>query len=245
MTKPYIQSVTLNVPSDMVSGRPKDLKALFKTQCWGNYFQYGYYSLIMIDLRYFNPSYSIFNQITPFFGSLQSQGILSPHLNVNHLKLHEIKLRFDLDIAGGIFCKTGEFLKVDNATYRSNDAKKITRKSPYDNNQEWSKGRQISFVTVVQHDDSSSVILSFSGKYRKHISLDILNLEDDELIRRLCSIGSIYLSHAANPESFKVARGYKMFFPQEFQKMLNDANWDEDKFKRKNITSNFLRGVLL
>jgi hypothetical protein len=229
----------------MVSGRAKDLKSLFKRQHWGNYFQYGYHSLVMIDLRYFTPSYSVLGQISPFLGFLQGRGILSPLLTVNHLKIHEIKLRFDIDIPGGIFCKTGEFLKVDDVTYRSDDTRKITRKKPYSDNREWSKGRQMSFVNVIQHNNGSSVIFSFSGKYRKHISFEFLMLNKNELIQRLCSIGSIYLTHATNPESFQIARGYKMFFPQEFQKMLNDANWDEDNFRRKNITSNFYGGALL
>jgi hypothetical protein len=89
------------------------------------------------------------------------------------------------------------------------------------------------------------VIFSFSGKYLKHIPFDFLMRNNNDLIQRLCSIGSIYLTQSANPESFQIARGYKMLFPQEFQKMLNDANWDEDNFKRKNITPNFLGGVLL
>jgi hypothetical protein len=244
MTDPYIQSVTLNIPSYMVSGRPKDLKALFKTHHWGNYFQYGYSSLVMIDLRYFCPSFSIFNQIILFLNFLKDNGILSPLLDVAHLKLHEIKLRFDIDILNGIFCETGKFLKVDDVTYRSDDTKKIMRKNPYNNNL-WSKGRQMSFVNVVQHDNGSSVIFSFSGKYRKHIPFDFLKLNNNDLIQRLCSIGSIYLTQSTDPDSFRIARGYKILFPQQFQNMLNDANWGEDNFRRKNITSNFLGGALL
>jgi hypothetical protein len=245
MTEPYIQSVTINVPSHMVYGRPKYLKELFKAARWGNYFQYGYSSLILVDLRYFCPSCSVFDQIAPFFRFLQGNGVLSPFLDVGHITIHEIKLRFDIDVVGALFCKTGSFLKVDDVTYRSNDTRKLTRKSLMDDSKEWSKGRQMSFITVIQRDNGCSVIFSFSGKYRRHIPVNFLCLSNMELIQRLCSIGSVYLTQVSNPESFKISEGYKLMLPKQFQSMLNNANWNKDTIKRRNITSNFIGGALL
>jgi hypothetical protein len=176
---------------------------------------------------------------------LQSYGIVSPGLGPHYqANIHEIKLRFDIDIPGVIFCRTEKFLKIKGDMYRSDDTHKYLRKSGYDDKKE-SKGRQMSFVTVIQREAGSSVILSFSGKYRAHISPDLLYHDNDELIQCLCSFGSIYLTQATDPKVFEIARGYIPFLPEIFYSMLKDANWFDGSFRRKNITPNFLGGVLL
>jgi hypothetical protein len=176
---------------------------------------------------------------------LKANGVVSPGLDIGYqVNIHEIKLRFDIDIPGAIFCRTGKFLKVRNNIYRSDDTRKYLRKSGYNDEKE-SKGRQRSFVTVIQRETDSSVILSFSGKYRAHISPGLLYLGNDELIQRLCSLGSIYLTQATDPETFKIARGYVPYLPVRFHSMLNNANWFNGSFRRRNITPNFLGGVLL
>ncbi|MDR1224619.1 MAG: hypothetical protein LBL07_17335 [Tannerella sp.] len=169
---------------------------------------------------------------------------------MNQLRVHEIKLRFDIAIPGSIFCKTGGFLKVNNNTYRSNDTRKFKRRArastKYESYEEMeSKGRQQSFVTVIQYEEGSSVIFSFSGKYREHIPFNYFTLPNNDLIQRLCSFAGIYLTHATNPGNFKVSWGYVPMFPKEFQSILKEANWFNGGFRKRNMTGGFKGGVLL
>jgi hypothetical protein len=214
----------------MVFGIAKYLNSLFKEQEWGIYLKYGDTSLILIKINDFTAYCPIWNKIAEFFSMLQYRRIISP--------------------PGIIFCKTGRFLKVNKTTYRSDDTRKLKRKIRIPQNEEdygrlESKGRQQSFVTVIQYEEGSSVILSFSGKYREHILLDFLMLHNNDLIQRLCSLASVYLTHATSPEVFKIAPGYIPFLPLEFQSMLKEANWFDENFSKKNITKDFLGGVLL
>lgn len=248
MTNPYIQSITISLPANMVYGNAKYLNFLFKSRKWGTYLKYGPRSLILINTTSFTFFNSMWDIIVSFFSMLQNFGILSPGFSQNYLQIHEIKLRFDIAIPGAIFCKTGGFLKVDNNTYRSNDTRKLQRRARMPQNSgddKESKGIQRSFVTVIQYEEGSSVILSFSGKYRKHIPFDFLALPNNELIQRLCSFAAIYLTHATNPEIFKIAPGYIPMLPKEFQSMLKEANWLNNNFRKRNITSNFYGGVFL
>jgi predicted DNA-binding transcriptional regulator AlpA len=238
MTGPYIQSVTISLPAEMICGDAKYLNYLFKSNNWGTYLKYGYTSLILINTTPFGYDYSMWSTIESFFTLLQRQGILSRFLVMDQLRIHEIKLRFDIAIPGSIFCKTGGFLKVNNNTYRSNDTRKFKRRArtpqEYESYSEMeSKGRQQSFVTVIQYGEGSSVIFSFSGKYRKHISFDYLSLPKDDLIQRLCLFAGVYLTHATNPGNFKVAPGYVPMFPKEFQFILKEANWFSGCFRKK------------
>ena len=238
MNNPYIQSITISIPSDMVSDSRSHLSSLFKANYWGNYFKYGNTSLILINLY---TSCPIFTQINQFIAFLKRDGILSMSLSFNQIKIHEIKMRFDIEIPGCIFCKTGYFLKVDKNTYRSNDTRKIIRKK--DN---WSKGRQQSFLTVTQYEDHrSTIIFTFSGKYAKNIPFEFLNSTYEELINNLCSLAGIYLTQATNPEGFKISRGYLPFCNEYFQKIITDANWFAPKFSRRYYKPNFFRGALL
>jgi hypothetical protein len=177
-------------------------------------------------------------QIVPFLCYLRNCGILSLVLALPHINLYEIKLRFDIEIPGGIFCKTSGFRKVNDVTYLSSDYRKKMR-------EEGSKGIQHSFITVIQYEQGSTIILSFSGKYIEHISLQFLLIPYNDLIQRLCSFGSIYLTHATNPGEFKIARGYVPFLSGEFKSMLRNANWFNNKYKKVNVTKNFLGGAFL
>jgi len=158
-------------------------------------------------------------------------------------------MRFDIEIPGCVFCKTGYFLKVDKSTYRSNDTRKILRinKRPKDRQlNKSSKGRQQSLLTVTQYENlESTVIFTFSGKYVKHIPFEFINSNYEELINDLCSLASIYLTQATNPEGFKIARGYFPFCNEYFQKVITDANWFSPKFSRRYYKPNFFRGAFL
>jgi hypothetical protein len=169
---------------------------------------------------------------------------------MDQLRVHEIKLRFDIAIPGSIFCKTGRFLKVNENTYRSDDTRKYKRRArtpqKYESHKKMkSKGRQQSFVTVIQYRESSSVIFSFSGKYRAHIPFNYLSLSNNDLIQRLCSFAGVYLTRATNPGSFKVAPGYVPMFPKEFQSILKEANWSNGGFRKRYMTGNLEGGALL
>ena len=238
MRDPYIQSITISFPSCFVNGERSYLSSLFKNNKWGNYFKYGNFSYILIDSKIFTQSNNILSKITPFLHYLQRSGIISPEFTLDNAKIHEIKLRFDIDIPGCVFCGTGYFLKVDNITYRSNDTRQKIRKNKDPNKNDWSKGRQQSFLTVKQYNKKgSSVILTFSGKYAKQIPTSYLYLDNNDLIDKLCSLGSVYLTQATNPQGFKIARGYVSLLHGRFHQMLKDANWFKDNFKQRRITS--------
>jgi hypothetical protein len=238
MIEPYVQSITISMPSQLVNGERSGLSSLFKNNKWGNYFKYQTISYILIDLRNFVPSCSIYSQITPLFNHLQLIGIVSPDFTFEHIKIHEIKLRFDIDIPGAVYCDTKYFLKVDNITYRSDDTRQKRRKNKDPNKNSLSKGRQQSFLTVKQYDKKgSSVIFVFSGKYAKQLSTDNLSLNYNALIDSLCSLGSIYITQATNPDGLKIGRGYMPFIHKRFQQMLTEANWFNGKYIKKRVTS--------
>jgi len=75
MNNPYIQSITISIPSDMVSDSRSHLSSLFKANYWGNYFKYGNTSLILINL--YTSYSSIFSQINQFIAFLKRNDILS------------------------------------------------------------------------------------------------------------------------------------------------------------------------
>jgi hypothetical protein len=139
-----------------------------------------------------------------------------------------------------IFCHTSGFRKINETKYQSNDYHQYRRLN--DSFSE-SKGIQQSFVTVEHYDHGSSVVLSFSGRYREHIPFFSLNTPFYSFITKLLSLGSIYLTQTVNPENFKIAKGYVPFLPMEFRFMLNNANWFNGNYRRRNITENFIGGL--
>jgi hypothetical protein len=224
----------------MADRKTSDLRAYFTTQNLGKYIRRGDTALIMIDMVGLNPAYPIWGYITQYLTTLQWRGIISRNLTSSQLGIHEINLRFDIEIPGAIFCKTAGFRKVNDNTYRSTDYHQYRRQNGFFSE---SKGIQQSFVTVIQYEAGSSVILSFSGKYHAHIPVDFLQINYDAFIKRLISLGSIYLTQATNPDYFNIGKGFFPFFPKSFQSMLNDANWFNDKFRKRNITANFIGGL--
>jgi hypothetical protein len=247
MRNPEIQSITITVPSCLVNGSREYLSDLFKRNNWGNYFKYGYYSLILIDLKNFSPWYpSIINLITNFIYFLQINSILSPQLSYQNIGIHEINLSFYIDFPEAIFCNTNYFYKVDDITYRSNDTRQYLRRNKYSDEENCSKGRQRSFLTVKQYNEiGTTMVFDFSGKYAKHIPFYFLTLNYDELIQKLCTLGSIYLTHATCPNGLKVAKGYIPFLPESLQTILNHANWFNGNFTKKYYKPNILRGGFL
>jgi hypothetical protein len=226
----------------MMNGETKLLRDYFSSQFPGRYYRYGSTSLIEINTAgfAFADSDSIWKIIVYYLSTLQNYDILSLELQPQHLRIHEIKMRFDIPIPEAIFCKTAGFRKIDESTYRSIDYRQNRRYNDFTSE---SKGIQQSFLTVIQNHDSSSVILAFSGRYREYLSPDCLKLRYDTLIERLIAIGSIYLTQATNPAFFKVARGYEPFLPAQFHSMLTSANWFNGNYKRRNVTVNFRGGL--
>jgi hypothetical protein len=239
---PYIQSIIISLPVSMVNGETRNLRAYFKSQGSIRYYRYGDTALIEINTSEFDPmrSCSLLELIMQHFLMLKSYNIISPGLEISNLRIHEIKLRFDISIPQAIFCHTSGFRKINEKKYRSNDYRQYKRQN--DSFSE-SKGIQQSFVTVEHHDNGSSVVFSFSGRYREHIPFYSLNTPFYSFITHLLSLGSIYLTQIVNPENFKIAKGYVPFLPKEFYHMLNNANWFNENFRRRNITANFIGGL--
>jgi hypothetical protein len=50
-------------------------------------------------------------------------------------------------------------------------------------------------------------------------------LNNNDLIELLCLFGGYYLEKVTNKESFKVAEGYSVFYPEYFQAVLKNAKW--------------------
>ena len=239
MNCPYIQSIIISLPANMTNGVTKELREYFISRNMGKYYRYGDTVLIFIDVTgfYLYHPYSLWDIVTQHLSMLQNCGVISRELSAHQVQTHEIKLRFDIPIPNAIFCKTDGFRKINANTYRSTDYRQYKRKN------EESKGIQQSFLTVIHYESSSSVILSFSGRYCEHIPPDSLLLSFDMLNNYLISLGSIYLTQVTSPAYFKVARGYVPFLPIQFQSMLNNANWFNGKYRRKNITANFIGGL--
>lgn len=242
MNNPTIQSITISIPSDMIYYSRSCLSKLFRANQWGDYFKYGNTSLLLINLNNFTPFGSIFDKVAQFIFFLKSNNIMSLFFPFDKINIFEIKLQFDILIPGCIFCKTGYFNKVAEDTYMSGDYwqnKGINKDKP-------SKGRQYSFLTVTQYENiGSSVLFTFSGRYVKHIPFNFITLNYNEMIDHLCSLASVYLTHATAPNGFVISRGYFPFVNKHFQKVLNDANWFSPNFSKKYYKPNILRGALL
>ncbi|MDR3058222.1 MAG: hypothetical protein LBU84_08795 [Prevotella sp.] len=108
------------------------------------------------------------------------------------------------------------------------------------------KGKQRALIKVVNNDCSYKVLLSFSGKYKKHLKPTSVFLSEKEIdvIIKLIKLGGIYLTHATTPAHFIVARGLKHYLPHDFLALLNIAGWFSQDFKKRNVTDNFLGGLL-
>jgi hypothetical protein len=158
-------------------------------------------------------------------------GILSPELTLNFIKLHEIKLCFEIDFPNVIFCKIERFWKDTKTNmYYSKDYKQKKRKIKDSLSAEGdylleSKGRQYSFLSVSQYEGGCSVILNFSGKYLKNIELAYLTWSNEELIDWLCALGSIYLPKVTDTTVFRISLGFLPFIPVKLQTLLSYANF--------------------
>jgi hypothetical protein len=206
---------------------------------FGNYHYYGYLALFEINTSVFNISISVWDNILLFLENLKLERIVSPSLPIELIRLNEIQLCFEIPVPGAIFCNTHGFRKVGNV-FRSTDYHKFLRNKGLEN--EMSKGIQRSFISVQQFECGSNVILTYSGKYRRHISIDLLKLNPVILIKHLISMGSVYLTRATNPECLKISEGAIRYLPPDFQELLNGANWYKKPFRIKSMTTNFIGG---
>jgi hypothetical protein len=240
MEDAYIRSVTITIPCLYVTGNNMDVKAFISTNNLGNYLYYGNSALFEINAGVFNNYYSLWDNILLFLDNLRSQMMVYPSLPVELIELKEIQVCFDIPVPGAIFCSTHGFRKVEN-TFRSNDYRQFIRNKGREN--EMSKGIQRSFVSVCQLEYGSRVILTYSGKYKRYISLDLLKLNPLILVKRLISMGSVYLTQAVNPECLKISEGAIKYLPSDFQSLLNGANWHKKTFRVKNVTANFIGGL--
>jgi hypothetical protein len=216
-----------------------DAKNLILTNGLGNYIYYGHLALFEINIDVNNYT-SVWDNILSFLYYLKRMTIVLPSSPIELIKLNEIQLCFEIPVPGAIFCNTHGFRKAENI-FRSNDYHQFIRNKGLEN--EMSKGIQRSFISVYQFTHGSSIILTYSGKYKKHISVDFLKLNPVILVKRLISIGSVYLTQATNPEYLKISEGAIRYLPPDFQELLNNANWYKKPFKVKNMTANFIGGL--
>jgi hypothetical protein len=235
----YIPSVTITVPRLYVSKCNTGVKYFIVSNNLGNYFYYGRFALFKINMGVFDNSIPVWDNIWLFLNYLRYQTIVSPLLPDESIRLDEIRLCFEIPVPGAIFCNTRRFRKIGNI-FKSTDYHQFLRNKGLKN--AMSKGIQRSFISVHQFECGSNVILTYSGKYRRHISIDLLKLNPVILIKHLISMGSVYLTRATNPECLKISEGAIRYLPPDFQELLNGANWYKKPFRIKNMTTNFIGG---
>jgi hypothetical protein len=240
MKNAYIRSVVITIPRLCVNENNPEVKNFIVTNGLGNYLYYGHLALFEINTGVFNNSISVWDNILLFLNNLKYAMIVSSSLPIELVKLNEIQLCFEIPVPGAIFCSTQGFRKVGNI-FRSTDYHQFSRNKGLEN--EMSKGIQRSFISVHRFPHGNRVILTYSGKYKKHISIDLLKLYPERLIKHLISMGSVYLTQASNPEHLKVSEGAIRYLPLDFQELLNGANWYKRPFKVKNMTANFIGGL--
>jgi hypothetical protein len=242
MENAYIRSVTITIPHLYIAKNNMEIKNFISSNNLGNYLYYGNHALFEISTGTFNNLYSVWDNILSFINNLQYHAMLVfPSLPIELIKLKEIQLCFEIPVPEAIFCNThGGFRKVENI-FRSTDYHQFRRNTGCEN--EMSKGIQRSFISVYQFKDGSHVILTYSGKYKRYISNDFLKLNPLELVKCLILMGSVYLTHATNPEYLKISEGAIKYLPLDFQNLLNGANWYKMPFKVKNMTANFIGGL--
>jgi hypothetical protein len=240
MENAYIRSVTITIPHFYIDENNMDVKNFISSNNLGNYLYYGNHALFEIGAGVINNSYSVWDNILFFLDHLLYNEMVYPPLPVELIKLKEIQLCFDIPVPEAIFCDTDGFRKVEN-TFRSTDFHQFKRNKGCED--EMSKGIQRSFISVYQFTNSSRVILTYSGKYKRYISIDFLKLNPLILIKHLISMGSVYLTRATNPEYLKISEGAIKYLPLDFQSLLNGANWYKMPFKVKNMTTNFVGGA--
>jgi hypothetical protein len=240
MENTYIQSVTITIPRFYISQNNITVKNFIASNKLGNYIYYGHFAIFNINIGISISHNSVWDNILSFLDNLRCNTMVSPLLPVELIKLKEIKLCFEIPVPGAIFCSTRGFRKVGNI-FRSNDYRQFIRNKGLEN--EMSKGIQSSFVSVYQCKNGSRVILNYSGKYKRYISIGFLYLNPLILVKHLISIGGVYLTQAVNPEHFRIAEGTVKYLPLDFQDLLNGANWYKTPFKVKNMTANFIGGL--
>jgi hypothetical protein len=240
MENAYIRSVVITIPRLYVTKNNMDVENFISKNGLGNYLYYGHLSLFDINMVIFNNFISVWDNILLFLDNLKFEKIVSPSLPAELIKLNEIQLCFEIPVPGAIFCNTHGFRMVGNI-FRSTDYHQFLRNKGLEN--EMSKGIQRSFISVHQFTHGSRIILTYSGRYKKHISIDFLKLNPAMLVRHLISMGGIYLTQATNPEYLKISEGAIRYLPLDFQELLNAANWYKKPFKVKNMTVNFIGGL--
>ena len=240
-----IQSISITLPDNLIQRETKELRNAFKAEALGRFFKYGNTVICQIFTDRFNPVVSMKQNINDYILFLYDNNYIAGIPRMGQIGLHEIQLRFDIDMPEAIFCRPGGFWESEPTEYRvfhSNDYRQMRRET-FGGTE--SKGRQRSFITVEICRMSSRVFLFFSGKYLDKIPLDILDYTVYEMKDRLLTIGSIYLTQATNPEDFKISKGSELFLPNDFRTLLENANWLNRRYQRRNLTGRFLRGALL
>jgi len=238
-----IESVEIAFPSQYVIGVTNDLRHYFRTKKIGEYLKFVQTSIIKYGSAFFNDSETIGNTIRNLLIGLQDSNIIRLDFNMNEVRLHKITLQFSLPYPELIFCDKRGFRKQGktNNTFASLDYKRNSRPKKRGG----SKGKQYSFIQVINHQDKVLLKLCFSRKYIKHIAMSNLFMDTENLIQYLLKLGSVYITHATCPEYFKITKGYFPFFRQEdkiFITFLDSASWF-GSFTRRNITEKFLGGV--
>lgn len=236
-----IESVEIAFPSQYVIGVTNDLRHYFRAKNIGKYLKFVQTSTINYGKEFFNDSETIGDTIQNLLTGLKNNHIIQIGLNMNEIRLHKITLQFSLPYQKLIFCDMRGFRKINKNTYASLDYRQNIRP----NKKRGSKGKQYSFIHVINHQDKVLLKLCFSRKYIQHITISNLFMDTGNLIQYLLKLGSVYITQATCPEYFRVTEGYFPYFLPEHQSFidfLHSACWF-DSFNRRNITKRFLGGV--
>jgi len=238
-----IESVEISFPSQYVIGVTNDLRHYFRTKKIGKYLKFVQTSIIKYGSEFFNDSETIGDTIQNLLTGLQDSNIVRLDFNMKEIRLHKITLQFSLPYPELIFCDMRGFRKQGRTsnTFASLDFKQNSRPKKKDG----SKGKQYSFIQVINTQDMALVKLCFSRRYINHIAMSNLFMDTENLIQYLLKLGSVYITQVTCPEYFRVTEGYFPYFLPEhkiFIVFLNSACWF-CCYKRRNVTKKFLGGV--
>ena len=236
-----IESIEISFPSQYVIGVTNDLRHYFRAKKIGEYLKFVQTSIIKYGSAFFNDSETIGNTIQNLLTDLQDSNKIRRDINMNEIRLHKITLQFNLPYQELIFCDMRSFRKINKYTYASLDYRQNIRP----NKKRGSKGKQYSFIQVINHQDKVLLKLCFSRKYIQHITIPNLFMDTENLIQYLLKLGSVYITQVTCPEYFRVTEGYFPYFLPEhkiFIDFLNSACWF-CCYKRRNVTKKFLGGV--
>lgn len=193
---------------------------------------YGDTGILVISGAVFNPDGPVIWQAYTILISLMRMGIITQHLRIYHLNVHELELKYSFVYFQPFICRPPGFLRVNNR-WLSTDFRRFYRRDGE------LKGSQKSFICVEPNRGGykANLIFNFSGRKRRYLSMPLLHLSTPGVFNQLAPLSSIYLTQAASPNDFMIDPQYIPFLRPDFVQVFSDAGWFDkiNGFVRKRV----------